>query len=270
HLLERGSKRRGNHGRVVIAGQQIDIQVAQTIGHVAAFREGGFELLGFLLGIDALDQAQHRPNLAKANPIVVQKLGINIVDDAGLVLPGDAENLVDNTARGFPGRQLRRQVESRSQCISPRRGSLLAQKQRKWTFPDLRSPESAENICGPLGVRLIPSQRLKVAERKEWLRSFAYGEEAGKNKSKDCFLRFVEQFNGLFANGKARDPNQAPDAKQILQLLAEPSLGELPLKAWHAFRRHWHDLSDMADPVMIPLAQSQLAVGLKEQPVCKP
>jgi hypothetical protein len=109
-----------------------------------------------------------------------------------------------------------------------------------------------------------------VAERKEWLRSFAYGEEAGKNKSKDCFLRFVEQFNGLFANGKARDPNQAPDAKQILQLLAEPSLGELPLKARHAFRRHWHDLSDMADPVMIPLAQSQLAVGLKEQPVCKP
>ena len=160
----------------------------------------------------------------------MQKLGINIVDDAGLVLPGDAENLVDNTARGFPGRQLRRQVESRPQCILPRRGFLLAQNtvggpSRISVAPRVR------RISAALSASVsYPRSGLKWQSVKNGSAVSRMGKRLVRTNRKTVFCASLSSSTGCFANGKARDPNQAPDAEQILQLLAEPSSGNFHSK----------------------------------------
>ena len=100
-----------------VSGQKIDVEISQFVGRVATARKQCFQLVRLFLGVDALQQAQHRSDLAHADAIIVQELGIDILLYAGFILARDRQHPVNDSARRLAHRQIRPQIERRPQCV---------------------------------------------------------------------------------------------------------------------------------------------------------
>ena len=200
----------------------------------------------------------------------MQKFRIDVVDDARFVFPSNCEHPVDNPASGLTGGQIGRQIELRPQRISPGRRSTLAKKHGQRTFANLLGPDRPQNLSGFRRLRLVTPHWPEMTQTVEGLPRFAVGEKIGEIEAEYRLLRFVQQFDRLLSHGESRDPRQASDTKQPLQLSAHASLREFPLKSWNLLGRHWQYVAHIADPVMIALAQTQLPVGLVKEPVSEP
>ena len=86
--------------------QQVNVEITQPSGRCHQSREPGLELLGLILVVDALEQAQNRADLAQGDAVVMQELGIDIRYDPRFIRPGDRDvggNDIGRRVEGFFG-----------------------------------------------------------------------------------------------------------------------------------------------------------------------